>query len=304
MKKATLIISALMMTFSASAQTYSEEFEMALDTLCMSKFTAVYDYTIRTADHTGKEVTDSILLALQVGDGYWKCTPYMRVLPLRDHNREHIVDVLNQEALMHVETIVSGHPEGKRTIHEAIAPYCYETVEDMGTIEWTLDEDNNDSDHNWKSATGEYRGKKWNVLYDENIPTTAGPWKLHGLPGLIMSASDNDSIHTFKFVALYNDSLPVIHEKYFVLSVPTSGGGNRLVTKRYEKRTHEQMMNLRKKTIGSKIYASNPKFSFPTLGPNDVDCTILNDDFESRANVISGVAVLDKAHKFQPLELE
>lgn len=302
--KATLIISALMMTFSASAQTYSEEFEMALDTLCMSKFTAVYDYTIRTADHTGKEVTDSILLALQVGDGYWKCTPYMRVLHLRDHNREHIVDVLNQEALMHVETIVSGHPEGKRTIHEAIAPYCYETVEDMGTIEWTLDEDNKDFDHNWKSATGEYRGKKWNVLYDENIPTTAGPWKLHGLPGLIMSASDNDSIHTFKFVALYNDSLPVIHEKYFVLSVPTSGGGNRLVTKQYQKRTHEQMMNLRKKTIGSKIYASNPKFSFPTLGPNDVDCTILNDDFESRANVISGVAVLDKAHKFQPLELE
>ena len=304
MKKVTLIISALLMTFSASAQTYGEEFEMALDTVCMSKFTAVYNYTIRTTDHTGKEVTDSILLALQVGDGYWKWTPYMRFLPLRDHKREHIWDILNQEALMHVETIVSGYPEGKRTIHEAIAPYCYETVEDKEPIEWTLNEADSDSGFVYKRATGEYRGKKWDVLYGENIPTTAGPWKLHGLPGLIVSATDNDSTHTFKFVALYNDSLPIIHEKYFVLSVPTSGGGNRLDIRQYVKRTHEQMMDLRKKTIGSKVYASNPQFSFPEFGPNDVNTTILNDDIEPIATTISGVAILDKAHKYQPLELK
>ncbi|MCQ2112505.1 MAG: GLPGLI family protein [Bacteroidaceae bacterium] len=304
MKKISLLFAALLMTFSANAQTYSEDFEMALDTVGMSKFTAVYDYTIRTTDHTGKAVTDTILLALQVGEGYWKCTPYMRFLPVKDHNKEHLWDVLHQEALMHIETIVSGYPEGKRTIHEAIAPYCYETVEDKEAIEWTLNEADIDSGYDYRRATGEFRGKTWNVLYAENIPTTAGPWKLHGLPGLITHAADNDSTHIFKFVALYNDSLPIIHEKYYVLSVPSSGGGNRLVTKQFQKRTHEQMMDLRKKTIGSKVYASNPKFSFPELGPNDLDCTILNDDCTPRANVINGVTVLDKAHTYQPLELE
>lgn len=44
------------------AQTVGTKDKAAIDTLCMPKFTAVYNYSIRTLDHNGKEVLDTILL--------------------------------------------------------------------------------------------------------------------------------------------------------------------------------------------------------------------------------------------------
>ena len=51
-----------------------------LDTLCQTKFTAVYQYSINTSDAEKHPVTDSIRLALQVGDGVWKTWTYERYL--------------------------------------------------------------------------------------------------------------------------------------------------------------------------------------------------------------------------------
>lgn len=304
MRRILSAIAMLLTVLAASAQVYSVPFEMALDTLCTSKFTAVYNYSIRTFDHNGEAVTDSILLGVQVGDGYWKCTPYHRVMTVRDP--EHRYDeILETEALMHIETIVSGYPEGKITIHEAVAPYCYEVVEDKEAIAWTMnDKTETICNYECQGASGEFRGKNWNVMYAEDIPTTAGPWKLQGLPGLIMSATDNEGIHTFTLIGLYTESLPIIHEKYYVLSIPTEGGGMRPTIKKFEKRTHEQMVALRNKIFGAKVYPSNPKFSFPEFGASDVETTILNDDCLPNATTINGITMLGKAHKYQPLELK
>lgn len=304
MKRILALLAILQVCLASSAQTYSVPFEMALDTLCMSRFTAVYNYSIRTFDHNGNEVIDSILLGVQVGDGYWKCTPYLRVMNVREP-KCRFDEVLETEALMHIETIVSGYPEGKITIHEAVAPYCYEVVEDKEAIAWTMnDKMETICNYACKGAIGEFRGKEWDVMYAEDIPTPVGPWKLHGLPGLIMSATDSEGIHSFTLVELYIESLPIIHENYFVLSIPTEGGGSRPTIKRYEKRTHEQMVTLRNKIFGAKVYPSNPQFSFPVFGASDVETTILNDDCLPNATLINGITILGKAHKFQPLELK
>src|SRR5690606_11747959 len=41
-----------------------------------------------------------------------------------------------------------------------------------------------------KLARGYYKGRKWEVWYAEEIPISAGPWELNGLPGLILDAKD------------------------------------------------------------------------------------------------------------------
>lgn len=65
--------------------------------------------------------------------------------------------------------------------------------------------------HNWKlsreskviagykchKATREFRGRKWIVWYAPELNFSAGPWKLYGLPGLILEAHDETRRYTF-----------------------------------------------------------------------------------------------------------
>lgn len=305
MKRTTLTLTlALALALTMQAQTVGMKDDAAIDTLCISKFTAVYNYSIRTLDNNDEEVVDSILLAVQVGDGYWKCAPYQCVVNLRDPKNKYIYDAFEQEALMHIETIVSGYPEGKLTVHEAIAPFCYEVVENKEKIKWEM----NDAveticEYECKGASGTFRGKKWNVMYAEDIPTTAGPWKLQGLPGLITSATDAEGIHTFTLVGLQNEALPISHEKYYVLGkfTPETNKFDKVAVQ-YEKRTHKQMIAMKKKVLGNRMYASKPQFFVPDL--------MAFGQIETRYNssdtfkVINGTTVLDKAHKYQPLEMK
>ncbi len=41
-----------------------------------------------------------------------------------------------------------------------------------------------------RDATIYFRGRQWRVWFTEEIPVPAGPWKLHGLTGLIVEAED------------------------------------------------------------------------------------------------------------------
>lgn len=45
---------------------------------------------------------------------------------------------------------------------------------------------------NCKHASVEFRGRIWNVCYTMEIPIYEGPWKLHGLPGMILFAEDSN----------------------------------------------------------------------------------------------------------------
>lgn len=44
--------------------------------------------------------------------------------------------------------------------------------------------------HTCHRASGSFRGREYQVWYADDIPTTAGPWKLQGLPGAILQAED------------------------------------------------------------------------------------------------------------------
>ena len=46
-------------------------------------------------------------------------------------------------------------------------------------------------------AEMDYHGRHWTVWFATDIPLQDGPWKFHGLPGLILEASEPSGQHTF-----------------------------------------------------------------------------------------------------------
>lgn len=59
-------------------------------------------------------------------------------------------------------------------------------------------------------ATAKFRGRKYKVWYTTEIPLAIGPWKLGGLPGLILKADADDGLFTFKATSIiFNSPLQV-----------------------------------------------------------------------------------------------
>lgn len=59
-------------------------------------------------------------------------------------------------------------------------------------IDWKLtDEEKKINGYPVHKATARFRGRSYTAWYTKAIPIPAGPWKLHGLPGLIVEAYDD-----------------------------------------------------------------------------------------------------------------
>ena len=303
MKKILVTMMAFVLTIATPAQMLTRDNEK-LDTLCLTKFTAVYQYSINTSDAERHPVTDSIRLALQVGDGVWKTWTYERYLYQQQRDEEIGEDhywFMHNEALMHIATTTVGYPEGKTITLESIPPLQYEVTEETETPTWNMVEGGDSiCGYLCQEAKGKFRGKTWNVFYAEDIPTAAGPWKLQGLPGLITYAADDEGIHTFKLIGIYQETVPItyssgsvvsqfsIEERYMIKTVIP-----------YKKATREQMQKQKKTVYGNRIYPTNPMFYMG--GERE----ILNIGQKSgNYQFVGGLYVPDKAHKYQPLEMK
>ena len=301
--KLTIILALVASTMSAQMLTRDKE---KLDTLCQTKFTAVYQYSINTTDAEKQPVTDSIRLALQVGDGVWKTWTYERYL-FQQQRDEEIGDdhfwFMHNEALMHIATTTVGYPEGKTISLELIPPLQYEVTEDTETPTWTMVEESDSvCGYLCQKANGKFRGRTWTVLYAEDIPTTAGPWKLQGLPGLIAYAADDEGIHTFRLIGIYQEAVPITYSAGSVVSefvIQERRMRNTVVP--FEKATREQMQKHKNTVFGNRLYLTDPMFYM--TGPKTIFHTYGSNENENY-QFVGGLYVPEKGHKYQPLELE
>ena len=56
-------------------------------------------------------------------------------------------------------------------------------------------------------ATTKFRGRVWEVWFTEEIPISLGPWKLGGLPGLILKATADHDFIKFTAISIKNESI-------------------------------------------------------------------------------------------------
>ena len=65
-----------------------------------------------------------------------------------------------------------------------------------------------------QKATCHFRGRNYVAWFAPDIPVRQGPWKLGGLPGLILKAHDIDSLYTFEAVKIETGKHPITRYEY------------------------------------------------------------------------------------------
>lgn len=100
--------------------------------------------------------------------------------------------------------------------YDTIASDRFYYEEPLSQIEWHIaDSTKNILDYECVMATADYHGRRWTVWFTPDIPINDGPWKLQGLPGLIMEASESKGQYSFSATGIEsgNAGVPPVFEE-------------------------------------------------------------------------------------------
>ena len=265
----------------------------AQEVIDTAQFVAIYDYECRTQNDEAASVTDRMQVVVQVGRTVTKSMPLSAYKEM-DMEEEDDIIAAHQEAYLHMQTVWTDYPLGKTTVRDWIFPHEFEGSEPTPDIAWTLTDDTlTVSGYLCQQATATHRGVEWRVWYTEEIPSSAGPWRLRGLPGLIVKA-ENEA-HTFCLIELRQEYTPI-----------TAPDKNPDV----QRMPYAKLLKHRNDVYGNRQYAKNPFFHVPDLNGKNLSLggSIRNMTvFELGGQQLvfaNGRPLLTKAHVYQPLEKE
>ncbi len=81
----------------------------------------------------------------------------------------------------------------------------FSVEEQLPAIEWAITQETKDiKGLSCQKATGDFKGRTYEAWFCSQLPYNNGPWKLGGLPGLIIEASDTKKEVVFSFVSFEN----------------------------------------------------------------------------------------------------
>lgn len=121
------------------------------------------------------------------------------------HDYERVLHEQGIESSNFLYYIIKNYPQ--RGLQTVDYPYyeLFEYQEPMGQ-EWDFIEgDTIILGHPCQKAVCHYHGKTWIAFYATDIPISDGPWKLCGLPGLILRAYDHSDSFIFNCVGIYQN---------------------------------------------------------------------------------------------------
>ena len=274
-------ILVMMMTFALTIAAQAQ-----VETVDTAQFVAVYDYECRTQNDEGTPVTDRMQLAVQVGRTVTKSMP-LSAYQRTDEITSADAAIEFQEAMLHMPTVWTGYPEGQTTIREFIFPHDYEGYEPTPDIAWTLTDNTlTIGGYYCQTATCKFRGVAWTVCYTEEIPSSAGSWRLRGLPGLIVKAESE--AHTFCLTELRKEASSITAPDH---------------RPDVQRMAYAKLLKHRNEIYGNRQYAKNPTYYVPDLGGSINNMDVLNHDGQQLV-FANGRPLLTKAHVYQPLEME
>ena len=208
-----------------------------------------YDYTYVVDTLSGKTAKD--WLVLQIGKNMSKCYSYysMQVDSIFASPDRDVILRQQINAAIGSKTewphkrmkayVYKNYPQGKMTVTDGLLMQDYIYEDTLYAQNWVIQDSSKlILGHECQKAVCHYRGHCWTAWFAMDIPITDGPWKLCGLPGLIMEATTEDNSHAFKLLGMEKVSKePIVFSKTYV-------GNNKFEKTTFEKFLKEQYIFL------------------------------------------------------------
>ena len=94
--------------------------------------------------------------------------------------------------------VVKSGKRNKLTYYDKVGTEKYYYEEEIPKIEWMVgDSTKTILGYECFDATTYFHGRRWTVWFTPDIPIVAGPWKLSGVPGLILEATAEGGQYSF-----------------------------------------------------------------------------------------------------------
>ncbi len=208
-----------------------------------------YDYTYIQDTLSGKTAKD--WLVLQIGKNMSKCYSYysMQVDSIFASPDRDVILRQQINAAIGSKTewphkrmkayVYKNYPQGKMTVTDGLLMQDYIYEDTLYAQNWVIQDSSKlILGHECQKAVCHYRGHYWTAWFAMDIPITDGPWKLCGLPGLIMEVTSEDNSHAFKLLGIEKVSKePIVFSKTYV-------GNNKFEKTTFEKFLKEQYIFL------------------------------------------------------------
>ncbi len=178
-------------------------------------FRAQYEMTMLEDTTRTDAQPNAETMMLEVGrrsSGFYSYTAYLRDSTLiADQQNGVSQDVMNEHLRAYGNARISfqfyrNYPKGKTTTLDRIATSKFRCEEADEKPTWTLLPDTATLlTYPCQKAVCHFRGRTYTAWYTIEIPSSEGPWKLCGLPGLILKAEDSRGHYTFTCTSIEQD---------------------------------------------------------------------------------------------------
>ncbi len=185
--------------------------EGIFDSLDVVRMQVMYDLTYRE-DTTHLEWANKERMMLLIGNSVSDFESYknyrldrIRFEKMRDGTYPEWFSVSGGDYVgRYMSQIFKNYPNGKITVTDHVfltGRFRYE--EDMNALGWDiLDDTLHIEGYLCQKAVCHYGGRAWEAWFTDELPFSDGPWKFHGLPGLILKVADTKNHYSFDFVSI------------------------------------------------------------------------------------------------------
>lgn len=189
-----------------------------LDTIDTSNFECIYHYKVTDPIKDATREYYKILISGNKLSKYMDYGIYRTDSVLDSMDKTKItfgeyVKISNRFNDGGLDFIIRDKQDGGITVYDRVFIDAYIYKEPQPDFNWQLsDETKTVCGNVCHKATSNFRGRSWTVWYSD-IPTSEGPWKFTGLPGLILEAEDSTKEISFTAISVRQMQRPITTTK-------------------------------------------------------------------------------------------